>query len=563
MTKSELAIRPDEVAVYALGGLGEVGKNTYGIQYGDEIIIIDAGVKFPEDELLGIDYVIPDYTFLKENRDKIKALIITHGHEDHIGAIHFFLDAVNVPVYAGPLAMALIRNKLDERNMLRDVTLNEIDEDTILEFEHMTAEFFRTTHSIPDTFGVALKTPAGTIVETGDFKFDLTPTTNQLPNLQKMARIGSEGVLLMMSDSTNAEKDEFSKSERWVGKTINKLFDEIEGRIIFATFASNMSRVQMAVESALSHGRKIAVFGRSMESAVKNGMELGYLDIPQEMLIDAHEINKLPPNEVLILSTGSQGEPMAALARIANGTHKQIKIQPDDTVIFSSSPIPGNTGSVNRVINELEEAGANVIHGKINNIHASGHGGQEEQKLMLSLIKPKYFMPVHGEYRMLKVHEGLAHDVGVEKENTFVLDNGDVLALTADSARVADHFPAEDTYVDGNGIGDIGAAVLRDRKMLSQDGLVVVVATIDLKNQEITAGPDILSRGFIYMRESEELITEGRKEIFHALLGAMREQNASEHSLRNAVVSHLQRFMFEKTHRRPLILPMFIMINRD
>jgi len=563
MNKSELAIRPDEVAVYALGGLGEIGKNTYGIQFGDEIIIIDAGVKFPEDELLGIDYVIPDYTFLKENRDKIKALIITHGHEDHIGAIHFFLDAVNVPVYAGPLAMALIRNKLEERNMLRDVTLNEINEDTILEFEHMTVEFFRTTHSIPDTFGVAVKTPAGTIVETGDFKFDLTPTTNQLPNLQKMARIGSEGVLLLMSDSTNAEKDEFSKSERWVGKTINKLFDEIEGRIIFATFASNMSRVQMAVESALSHGRKIAVFGRSMESAVKNGMELGYLDIPEEMLVDAHEVNKLPPNEVLILSTGSQGEPMAALARIANGTHKQIKIQPDDTVIFSSSPIPGNTSSVNRVINELEEAGATVIHGKINNIHASGHGGQEEQKLMLSLIKPKYFMPVHGEYRMLKVHEGLAHDVGVDPENTFVLDNGDVLALTADSARVADHFPAEDTYVDGNGIGDIGAAVLRDRKMLSQDGLVVVVATIDLKNQEITAGPDILSRGFIYMRESEELITEGRKEIFHALLGAMRESNASEHSLRNAVVSHLQRFMFEKTHRRPLILPMFIMINRD
>lgn len=555
-----LDIRPDETAVYALGGLGEIGKNTYGIQFGDEIIVVDAGVKFPEDELLGIDYVIPDYTYLKENRDKIKALVITHGHEDHIGAIHFFLNAVNVPVYAGPLALALIKNKLDEHGLLNSTELHEIDEDTVLKFDNMSVEFFRTTHSIPDTFGIAVHTPSGTIVETGDFKFDFTPTTKQPPNVQKMARIGSEGVLLLMSDSTNAERAEFSKSERWVGKTIDKLFDEIDGRIIFATFASNMSRVQMATEAALAHGRKIAVFGRSMESAVTNGLALGYLDIPKEMLVDAHEINHLPANEVLILSTGSQGEPMAALARIANGTHKQISIQPDDTVIFSSSPIPGNTQSVNRVINELEEAGATVIHGKINNIHASGHGGQEEQKLMLSLIKPKYFMPVHGEYRMLKVHEGMSHEVGVPKENTFVLDNGDVLALTADSARVADHIPAEDTYVDGNGIGDVGSAVLRDRQMLSQDGLVVVVATIDLKNQEITAGPDILSRGFIYMRESEDLINEGRKEIFHAILTAMREPNASEHSIRNAVVSQLQRFLYKKTKRRPLILPMFILI---
>ncbi|KRN46784.1 mRNA degradation ribonuclease J1 J2enzyme [Weissella viridescens] len=556
----ELNINPDEAAVYALGGLGEIGKNTYGIQYGDEIVIIDAGVKFPEDELLGIDYVIPDYTYIQENRDKIKALVITHGHEDHIGAIHFFLDAVNVPVYAGPLAMALIKNKLEEHNQLKTTELHEIDEDTVLTFDKLSVEFFRTTHSIPDTYGVAVHTPVGTIVETGDFKFDFTPTTNQPPNLQKMARIGSEGVLLLMSDSTNAERAEFTKSERWVGKTIDKLFDEINGRIIFATFASNMSRVQMATEAALAHGRKIAVFGRSMESAVTNGLALGYLDIPEEMLIDAHEVNKLPPEKVLILCTGSQGEPMAALARIANGTHKQIKIQPNDTVIFSSSPIPGNTASVDRVINELEEAGANVIHGKVNNIHASGHGGQEEQKLMLSLIKPKYFMPVHGEYRMLKVHEGLAHDIGVPKDNTFILDNGDVLALTEDSARIADHFPAEDTYVDGNGIGDVGAAVLRDRKLLSEDGLVVVVATIDLNNKEITAGPDILSRGFIYMRESEDLINEGRKEIFHTILMAMREPNASEHSIRNAVVSHLQRFLYDKTKRRPLILPIFIMV---
>lgn len=560
MSNMELNINPNEAAVYALGGLGEIGKNTYGIQYGDEIIIIDAGVKFPEDELLGIDYVIPDYTYIKENRDKIKALVITHGHEDHIGAIHFFLQALNIPVYAGPLAMALIKNKLEEHNLLKTTELHEIDEDSVLTYDNLSVEFFRTTHSIPDTFGVAVHTPVGTIVETGDFKFDFTPTTKQPPNLQKMARIGSEGVLLLMSDSTNAERAEFTKSERWVGKTIHKLFDEIDGRIIFATFASNMSRVQMATEAALEHGRKIAVFGRSMESAVNNGLALGYLDIPEDMLIDAHEVNKLPPEKVLILCTGSQGEPMAALARIANGTHKQIKIQPNDTVIFSSSPIPGNTASVDRVINELEEAGARVIHGKVNNIHASGHGGQEEQKLMLSLIKPKYFMPVHGEYRMLKVHEGLAHDIGVPEDNTFILDNGDVLALTEDSARVADHFPAEDTYVDGNGIGDIGAAVLRDRKLLSEDGLVVVVATIDLANKEITAGPDILSRGFIYMRESEDLINEGRKEIFHTILMAMREPNATEHSIRNAVVSHLQRFLYGKTKRRPLILPIFIMV---
>lgn len=557
---TDLTIRPDETAVYALGGLGEIGKNTYGIEYGDEIIVVDAGVKFPEDDLLGIDYVIPDYTYLKENKDKIKALVITHGHEDHIGAIHFFLNAVNVPVYAGPLAIALIKNKLDEHGLLNSTELHEINEDTVLKFDKMSVEFFRTTHSIPDTFGVAVHTPSGTIVETGDFKFDLTPTTKQPPNLQKMARIGSEGVLLLMSDSTNAERPEFSKSERWVGKTIDKLFNEIDGRIIFATFASNMSRIQMATKAAIEHGRKIAIFGRSMESAVTNGLALGYLDIPEDMLVDAHEINRLPPEEVLIMSTGSQGEPMAALARIANGTHRQISIQPNDTVIFSSSPIPGNTQSVNRVINELEEAGANVIHGKINNIHASGHGGQEEQKLMLSLMKPKFFMPIHGEYRMLKVHEGLGHDIGIPEENTFVLDNGDVLAVSPDEARVAGHIPAQDTYVDGNGIGDVGTAVLRDRQMLSEDGLVVVVATIDLKNKEITAGPDILSRGFIYMRESEDLINEGRKVIFHAILSAMHEPTANEHIIRNAVVSQLQRFLFEQMKRRPLILPMFIMI---
>ncbi|CAH0417728.1 ribonuclease J1 [Periweissella ghanensis] len=557
---NQLDIRPDETAIYAIGGLGEIGKNTYGIQYGDEIIVIDAGIKFPEDELLGIDYVIPDYSYLKENVEKIKALVITHGHEDHIGAIHYFLNAVNVPVYAGPLALALIKGKLEEHGLLNSTELHEINEDSILQFENMKVEFFRTTHSIPDTFGVAVTTPSGVIVETGDFKFDLTPTTKQPPNLQKMARIGSEGVLALMSDSTNAERPEFTKSEQFVARSIKKIFKNVKGRIIFATFASNLSRVKVATEVAIAEGRKIAVFGRSMETAINNGRELGYLDIPDSSLVDAYEINHLPAEEVMILCTGSQGEPMAALARIANGTHRQVSIQPNDTVIFSSSPIPGNTQSVNRVINELEEAGANVIHGKINNIHTSGHGGQEEQKLMLALMKPKFFMPIHGEYRMLKVHAGLAEEIGVPAENSFVLENGDVLALTSDSARVAGHFSAEDVYVDGNGIGDIGNVVLRDRQMLSQDGLVVVVATINLANKEITAGPDLLSRGFVYMRESGEMINEGRRRVFATIRRAMENPNANENSIRNAVIEDLQSYLYEKTERKPMILPMFIMI---
>ncbi|MFD1392955.1 ribonuclease J1 [Lacticaseibacillus jixianensis] len=557
----KLNIKDEEVAVFAIGGLGEIGKNMYGVQYKDEIIVIDAGIKFPEDDLLGIDYVISDYSYLVEHQDMIKALVITHGHEDHIGGIPYFLREVpNVPVYAPPLAAALIRGKLEEHGLLRTTELHELKEEDVLKFKNLWVDFFRTTHSIPDTLGVAVHTPYGAIVETGDYKFDLTPVGDQpAPNLQRMAKLGADGVLLLMSDSTNAEIPNFTKSERFVGRSIRHIFDGIQGRIIFATFASNISRMAQAISAAREHGRKIAVFGRSMETAMVNGRELGYLDVKDEELIDPHELNKMPADKVMILCTGSQGEPMAALSRIANGTHRQISIQPGDTVVFSSNPIPGNTVSVNHVINELEEAGATVIHGKVNNVHTSGHGGQEEQKLMLRLMKPKFFMPIHGEYRMLKIHTELAQECHVPADHCFIMDNGDVLALTADTCHLSGHFPAGDVYVDGNGVGDIGNAVIRDRRMLSEEGLVVVVATINMQKQAVFAGPDLLSRGFIYMRESGELINQAQHRVYRTIKNTFKQnEKVTEGMLKDAITSNLQEFLFDKTERHPVILPMLI-----
>ncbi|WP_165329294.1 ribonuclease J1 [Streptococcus tangpeifui] len=559
---STINLKPEEVGVYAIGGLGEIGKNTYGIEYQDEIIIVDAGIKFPEDDLLGIDYVIPDYSYIVENVDRIKALVITHGHEDHIGGIPFLLKQANIPIYAGPLALALIRGKLEEHGLLRDAKLYEINDNTKLTFKNLSVTFFRTTHSIPEPLGIVIHTPQGKIVCTGDFKFDFTPV-GQPADLHRMAAIGDDGVLCLLSDSTNAEIPTFTNSEKVVGQSIMKIIGDIHGRIIFASFASNIFRLQQAAEAAVKNGRKIVVFGRSMEKAIVNGIELGYIKVPDGTFIEPNELKDYHASEIMIMCTGSQGESMAALARIANGTHRQVTLQPGDTVIFSSSPIPGNTTSVNKLINTIQEAGVDVIHGKINNIHTSGHGGQQEQKLMLRLIKPKFFMPVHGEYRMQKVHAGLAEDTGIPRENIFIMENGDVLALTKDSARRAGHFNAQDIYVDGNGIGDIGTAVLRDRRDLSEDGVVLAVATVDFKTKMILAGPDILSRGFVYMRESGDLIRQGQRILFNAIRIALKNKEASIQSVNGAIVNALRPFLYEQTEREPIIIPMILTPDKN
>lgn len=553
--------------VYALGGLNEVGKNTYCVEHGNNIIIIDAGVKFPEVDFPGVDYVIPDYSYLIKNRSKIKGLFVTHGHEDHIGGIPFLVQSVNIPViYASKLTAGLIRNKLEEHELSQYTNICEIDSNSVIKIGPITIEFFNTTHSIPDSYGFAIETPNGRIVTTGDFKIDLTPLGTDI-DFNKITRISEKGVTLYMADSTNAEVEGFSKSERDVGRSLNEIFKDATGRIIIATFASNVHRIQQIIESAVKHNRKILVFGRSMENAITTGRKLGYIKCPDNYLYDM-ETAKVSAyqnlNELLILCTGSQGEPMAALSRIANNTHKVIKIIPGDTVVFSSNPIPGNLSPVTKVINALCKNGAEVIvNSALYSIHTSGHAQREELKLMLKLFKPKYFMPVHGEYRMLKLHADLAINMGVvQKENTFVLDNGDMLVMSKGVVSRGKKIDAGAVYIDGKDISGIESAVISDRKILSNDGLIAVVLPIDAKNNHMLKPPSIVSRGFIYLKERGDLLIEAEKVVYGALNRLMKNK-VTFSDIKKVIKDVIAKFVYEKTNRHPIIIPVILNKRED
>ncbi len=550
-----------ETLVVALGGLGEVGKNMYCVMHEDEIVIIDAGVMFPKDELMGIDYVIPDFSFLKKNEDKIKALIITHGHEDHIGGITFLLQTVNIPfIYAPNQACGLIKRKLQDKNISYD-NLKVYNEDTVVKFKHLSVEFFATTHSIPDSHGIIINTPNGKIVETGDFKFDLTPI-GPMSNIHKMSDTGKSGVKLLMSESTNALSPGFSASESKVEEGLQEIFEKTKGRIIIATFASNIYRLKHIVETCRKNNRKIALFGRSMENNIEISIEGGYIK-DNNIFISPEVANTMPVDEVCLLCTGSQGEPLAALSRIANRTHKQIKLRPDDTVVFSSNPIPGNNASVAKTINQLYLQGVEVfINNSENELHTSGHANEEELKLMIRLIDPEYFMPIHGEYRMLKRHQDIAIDCGIPKENTFLMQNGDVLSLSKDGVKKVKSIVADDIYVDGNRIGDIGNVVIKDRKIMANDGILVAICNINMETHKLLGRINITTRGFVLVNENEELLRQIEYVATTTVNKELSKQKVNYNDLKSEVISNVLTFVYDKTGRRPIILPVILDVKK-
>ena len=550
--KSNLKIIP-------LGGLHEIGKNITVFEYEDEIIVIDCGLSFPEDEMLGVDLVIPDITYLVKNQEKVKGLVITHGHEDHIGGIPYFLKQLNVPIYATRLAAGLINNKLEEHKLLRSTDMHIINQgQTIKLGNNFKIEFIRSSHSIPDSVMLAITTPAGTILHTGDFKVDYTPIDGQLMDLSRIAELGNQGILALMSDSTNSERKGFTMSESSVGEVFDKLFLNCTKRIVVATFASNVHRIQQIVNSAVKYGRKIAVCGRSMINIITTSVELGYIKCPDNIFIDIDMIGSYTDEQLVIITTGSQGEPMSALTRMAAGDHRKVKITPNDLIIISATPIPGNEKYVSKVIDDLMQLGAEVVYSALADIHVSGHACQEEQKLIMALAKPKFFIPVHGEYRQLRAHSETAQLMGIDKDKIIMMTNGRVLEINENEAKFTGSVPSGRVLVDGLGVGDVGNIVLRDRQHLAQDGLIIIVLTMDSETGEVVAGPDVISRGFVYVRESENLMDDVKSVVRHEIAKCEERGVRDWATIKSTVKENLRDYLFIKTKRNPMIIPIIM-----
>ncbi len=550
----------EKIKIIVLGGLNEIGKNITAIEYKDDIVVIDCGLKFPEEEMFGIDIVIPDISYLVKNKEKVRGIFLTHGHEDHIGALPYVLKELNVPVYGTKLTLGILGTKLKEHGLLSTVDLRCVKQKDVVKLEHLAVEFIRISHSIADSAAIAVHTPLGVIVHTGDFKIDYTPIDGSVCDLGRFAELGSKGVLVLMADSTNVERKGYTMSESTVGVTFANFFGNAEGRILVATFASNIHRIQQVIEAASKFNRKIAVSGRSMENIVEVATELGYLNFEKDMLISIDEINKYPPDKLVIITTGSQGEPMSALSRMAASEHKKVNIVKGDMVIISATPIAGNEKMVSRVINQLFKKGAEVIYQALSDVHVSGHACQEELKLIHTLVKPKFFIPVHGEYRHLKHHGELAIKLGLPEENLILADNGEVIEVTRDSIKKNGSVVSGQVFVDGLGVGDVGNIVLRDRKHLSQDGILTVVVTMEKESGLVIAGPDIISRGFVYVRESEDLMEEARIIVKDALRECEEKHITDWSTIKTNIKEVLRVFLYEKTKRKPMILPIIMEI---
>lgn len=557
-TKKAIFKKP-KLKIIPLGGLHEIGKNITVFEYEDEIIIVDCGLSFPEDDMLGVDLVIPDITYLEKNKEKIKGLVITHGHEDHIGSVPYLLKKINVPIYATKLTIGLIKNKLEEHKLLRTAKLHEVTQgQTIKLGKNFKVEFIRSTHSIPDSVMLAITTPAGTVLHTGDFKVDFTPIDGKRMDFGRIAELGEKGILALMADSTNSERKGFTMSESSVGEVFDKLFLHCTKRIVVATFASNVHRVQQIVNSAIKYNRKIAVCGRSMINMISTAMELGYIDCPQNLFIDIDMIKNYTDDQLVIITTGSQGEPMSALTRMAAGDHRKVKITPNDLVIISANPIPGNEKFISKVIDELMQLGAEVVYSALEAVHVSGHACQEEQKLLIALAKPKYFIPVHGEYRQLIAHSETAQSMGIDKDKIIMMQNGNVLEINGDSAEFTGTVQNGRVLVDGLGVGDVGNIVLRDRQHLSQDGLITVVLTMDSSTGNVIAGPDVISRGFVYVRESENLMEEVKAVVRHEVKKCEERDIRDWTTIKSTIRENLKDYIFAKTKRNPMIIPIIM-----